>query len=133
MMTPAEKHQLDQVQFELNEQRQRLDALCAQMNQFREEAMALLKAMGGSIVEPISDSESVPLPEVAPVLHPAPETSAPESGPLPAPELRPGSFNAAPGTHWRSQPIVRNPRHQRRLVWSTKEKLKWQKKSKMNS
>ncbi len=97
MMTPAEKHQLDQVQFELNEQRQRLDALCAQMNQFREEAMALLKAMGGSIVEPISGTESVPLPEVAPVLHPAPETSAPESGPLPAPELKlPGSFNAAP-------------------------------------
>ena len=55
-----------------------------QMNDFREEAMRLLKTMGGSIVEASVDRLSTH-PEVAPVLHPAPEVFLHGVG-KPAPE-----------------------------------------------
>lgn len=95
-MTPSEKLALDRVQFEQNELRQRLDALVKQMTEFKDEAMRLLKEMGGSIVAPAGPEPT--RPEVAPVLHPAPtsvsesitlpETSVEQSSPLPeAPKL----------------------------------------------
>jgi hypothetical protein len=59
----------DRLQFELQQLRDRVAIL---------EALVLPKAE-------TSAPESGPLPEIAPVLHPAPETSGKESLPLPAP------------------------------------------------
>lgn len=91
----------DRLQFELQELRDRVDVLVIQMNDFREEAMRLLKTMGGSIVEASVDTLSTH-PEVAPVLHPAPEApsnllSAPEPLVEPRPTFEIPELNLSSG------------------------------------
>lgn len=44
-MTPQERQTLDRIQFQQNEQKQRLDALCTKMNKFCADVSEELKRM----------------------------------------------------------------------------------------